>query len=153
MEGRTQPNRTCMFSFGFVVNGSLPWLGASPDFLVEDNSETTTIGLGEVKCPYAKRELTIQECCEDPNFFLSDASGEIKLKQKHAYYFQVQGTMATLKLQWCDFVVFTSKDLHVERIYYDQTLWETVMIPELINFYFQHVLPCLGKQTKNAGNT
>ncbi len=49
--------------------------------------------------------------------------------------------MATLKLQWCDFVVFTSKDLHVERIYFDKTLWENVMVPELTRFYFQYVLP------------
>ena len=36
---------------GFVVHGTLPWLGASPDFLVKDASEAEKIGLGEVKMP------------------------------------------------------------------------------------------------------
>ena len=99
------------------------------------------------KCPYDKRELTIEESCEDPNFFLSNIDGKIKLKQKHVHYFQVQETMATLNFQWCDFVVLTSKDLHVERIYFDKTLWETVMMPELTDFYFKFMLPILRKET------
>ena len=53
--------------------------------------------------------------------------------------------MATLNLQWCDFVVFTNEDLHVQRIYFDNVLWENVMVPELTTFYFQYVLPDLKK--------
>jgi hypothetical protein len=139
-EEQNQTVNVCSFC-GFIINATFPWLGASPDFLTRDLKEDCNIGLGEVKCPYSKREMTIQECCEDPHFFLSNANGEIKLKQKHVYFYQVQGAMATLKLQWFDFVVFTSKDLHVERIYFDKTLWENVMLPELTRFYFQYVLP------------
>ncbi len=31
--------------------------------------------------------------------------------------------MATLQLTWSDFVVFTNKDLHVERIYFNHDLY------------------------------
>ena len=54
---KDEQNQTVHVCFvcGFVVHGTLPWLGASPDFLVKDASEAVKIGLGEVKCPYDKR--------------------------------------------------------------------------------------------------
>ena len=58
-------------SCGFVVDQTSPWLGASPDFLIHDSTESTTIGLGEIKCPYSRRNETIDEACEDKTFFLA----------------------------------------------------------------------------------
>ena len=49
--------------------------------------------------------------------------------------------MASLHLQWADFVVHTKKDLHVEQVYFDNDLWEKAMVPELTSFYFEYVLP------------
>jgi hypothetical protein len=47
---------------GFIVNPNFPWLGASPDFLINDsNEQASSLGLGEVKCPYSKRGSTIKE--------------------------------------------------------------------------------------------
>ena len=145
-EEHNQEVDLCSFC-GFVVNGMFPWLGASPDFLVHDKHEVSSqFGLGEVKCPFSKKDQTIKESCTDPKFCLADIDGEISLKKNHVYFYQVQGAMATLKLQWCDFVVFTNKDLHIERIYFDNILWETVMVPELTAFYFKYVSPCLNKE-------
>jgi hypothetical protein len=39
---------------GFVINPVFPWLGASPDFLIEDTKETSKYGIGEIKCPFSK---------------------------------------------------------------------------------------------------
>ena len=129
-------------SCGLIVNCSFPWLGASPDFLIHDMQEQASpLGLGEVKCPFSKKDNTIAEACEDPNFFLGILNGKVSLKRKHAYYYQIQGSMATLHLQWADFVVYTKKDLHVERVYFDNDLWEKIMVPELTSFYFEYVLP------------
>ncbi len=75
--------------------------------------------------------------------------GEISLKKIHVYFCQVEVAMATLKLQWCDFVALPNKDLHIERIYFENILWETVMVRELTAFYFKYVfvvLPCLNKE-------
>jgi hypothetical protein len=103
-----QAVNVCSFC-GFVVNGMFPWLGASPDFLIHDKHEVSNpFGLGEVKCPYSKRYLTIEEPCKDSQFWLANVNGKISLREKHVYSYQIQGAMATLKLQWCDFVVFTS---------------------------------------------
>ena len=129
---------------GFIVNPSFLWLGASTDFLVSDsNEQTCSLGLGEVKCPFSKRENTIKEACEDHSFFLSATEDKIMLKQNHAYFYQIQGSMATLQLQWCDFVVYTKKDLFIERINFNSSLWEKTMVPELTSFYFEYVLPKL----------
>ena len=129
---------------GFVVNSIFPWLGASPDFVIgESNLQASSLGLGEIKCPFSKRDNTIKEACQDPIFFLTVADDKITLKQNHAYFYQIQGAMATLQLQWCDFVVYTSKDLFVERITFNSSFWEKSLVPELTRFYFEFVLPKL----------
>ena len=128
-------------SCGFVVDQTSPWLGASPYFLIHDSTESTTIGLGEIKCPYSKRNETIDEACEDKTFFLAKVDGKVLLKTNHKYYFQVQGSLGILQLKWSDFVVYTKKDLHVERIFFDNELWEKTMLPELTGFYFEYVFP------------
>ena len=50
-----------------VVLWSVPlpcgWLGASPNFLVSDISAMTKLGVGDVKCPYFKRDMTIKKAC------------------------------------------------------------------------------------------
>ena len=42
--------------------------------------------------------------------------------------------------KWCDFVVSTEKDLHIERIHCDDT-FRNEQIPKLQTFYFQALLP------------
>jgi hypothetical protein len=125
---------------GFVVNTEFPWLGASPDFLVFDHTEKKPFGIGEVKCPFSKKDICIEEACKDKNFFLNIANGKINLKKTHNYYYQIQGCMATLNVSWCYFVVFTNVDLFVERIYFDNDFWQKI-VPELSSFYSEYLLP------------
>ena len=130
-------------SCGLIVNRAYPWLGASPDILISDVQETSPLDIGEIKCTYSKKELSIEDLCKDNDFYLSMINGKAGLKKDHVYYYQLQGTMAALKLQWADFIVYTTKGLHVERIYFNSKLWEQVMVPELTNFYFMYILPLL----------
>jgi hypothetical protein len=120
---------------GFVVDKTSSWLGASPDFLIHDSSEvgepSWALGLGEIKRPYSKWDNTIDEACDDNIFFLSKVDGKVLLKRNHSYY--------TLELKWSDFVVFTKKDFHIERIYFDKELWEKTMLPQLSEFYFEYL--------------
>ena len=133
---------------GFIANPVFPCLDASPDFLVNDVQKTSPFGNGEIKCPFSKKDTCIEQACEDPNFFLGLSNGKVSLKKKHVYYYQLQGLMATLQLQWSDFaVVFTNKDMHVERVYFHNDFWKRTMLPELNSFYFNYVLPCM-----NLGN-
>ena len=42
---------------------------------------------------------------------------------------------------WCDFIVYTSKGVSVERVCYDQVFWENDLFPKLEEFYNKCVAP------------
>ena len=45
---------------------------------------------------------------------------KFQLKRSHPYYCQVQGQMAITERAWCDFVVYTSKGIAIDRITFDK---------------------------------
>ena len=47
---------------GIVIQPNLFWFGASPDGLVTDKSNESTVGLIEIKCPKSKRKSTHVKC-------------------------------------------------------------------------------------------
>ena len=51
---------------------------------------------------------------------------ECRLKRDHEYYAQVQGQMGITGSKWCDFIVYTSKGLYVERIAFDPDYWKNL---------------------------
>jgi hypothetical protein len=71
-----------------------------------------------------QREAAQLKNCSDPNFCLVIKEDKIVLKRNQACYFQIQGSMTTLQLQWCDFVVYRNKDTFIERINVDSSLWD-----------------------------
>ena len=127
---------------GLIVNPKYPWLGCSPDGIVL-SKEGTIEGCIEVKCPYTHRDKKVKEATQDKKFFMVETQHGPNLKRRHQYYFQCQGVMALTELPWIDFIAFTTKDLQVERIVYDEALWQNVMLPKLNSFYFDHILPHL----------
>jgi hypothetical protein len=58
---------------GLVVNAEAPWLVGSPDCFLYDTSEEKQHGIGEVKCPFCKKDLTIEDACSDSTFFMLPA--------------------------------------------------------------------------------
>lgn len=52
------------------------------------------------------------------------------------------GQMAVCKLSYCDFVLYTQKDIYVERVNFSQADWE-LLLEKLKSFYVQYVLPKL----------
>ena len=125
---------------GLVVDKELPYLAASPDGLVRCPDCTPPLGLVEVKCPYKWRETSVSHACTDPTFCCEEKDGQIVLKRKHVYYFQIQGQLGVTKRKWCDFVIWTMKDLHIERIEADEELWMR-MREKLKLFYLRCVVP------------
>ena len=135
---RTLPSHLSLHGVGFFVS-SCGFLGASPDGVVKDNSDS--VRLVEVKCPYKARERNIEEMLDDPSFCCERENGQIRLKRKHDYYFQVQGQMSITGIHQCDFVVWTPLDLFITRIEYDPLFWSTQCYQKLKSFYFNFVLP------------
>lgn len=68
---------------GFAIPHALPWIGVSPDGIVEDTEGNK--GLLEIKCPCS-----------------SESYGGVP----EYYQAQIQGLMGVLNLPWCDFVVY-----------------------------------------------
>ena len=138
-----------VFDAGLVVYPSFSYLGASPDGKVYDPTEKDPFGLLEIKNPYTWRNLLMEEACKDPNFCLHMVNGKPKLKEhdKSGYYDQVQGQLAVTGLPWCDFVVHLSgsRNINVERIYFNQRHWDENLFPKLKKFNFDHALPFLAK--------
>ncbi|XP_065068608.1 uncharacterized protein LOC135693945 [Rhopilema esculentum] len=127
---------------GLVVNPMWPWLGCSPDGLIVVSGKP--IGALEVKCPYSKRNMLLTEAIkDDTNFFLIETGGKLLLKKTHGYYFQCQGVLNLLNLDWINFFVYTSIDFHVERIERDESLWSSKMLPTLTSFFTEFILPKL----------
>ena len=42
---------------------------------------------------------------------------------------------------WCDFVIYTSKGILIQRIDFDEKCWKDKLLPKLINFYDNCVAP------------
>lgn len=103
---------------GFVIHPDAPWLGSSPDGLIYDPTESTPFGLLEVKCPNVKSYV---DCS-----YLKLKGGNPKLKEQHAYFWQVQGQLLVTGLDWCDFVVFAEEEMLIQRIYKDSATANTI---------------------------
>ena len=122
---------------GFYI-GEQSYLGASPDGVLEMSEGLKVL---EIKCPYSVKDITVEEACTKREFYCTLEDGQLCLNQTHAYYYQVQGTMAITGARECDFVVWTPKSMKVQTIFYDAFLWENTMFPQLQNFYHQYMLP------------
>lgn len=108
-------------------------LGASPDGLVG------TCSLLEVKCPYRERNLTLEEAVLNKDFCLQREGGIYSLKQDHVYWHQVQGQLHISGRTTCHFVVWTTKDVVIIPIPYDDSWKDNIQALE--TFYQVHMLP------------
>ncbi|XP_020898142.1 uncharacterized protein LOC110236926 [Exaiptasia diaphana] len=137
-----------VFDAGITVSPSTPYLAASPDGKIFDPSGSSKYGLLEIKCPFSKKDETLEQAAADPNFYLKlNEDGNFYLKSEHrsGYFAQVQGQLALTGLEWCDFCVYLSQsnEMCVDRIYFDQDYWSQELFPKLKEFYMKHALPFL----------
>ena len=101
---------------GFIVHMEKSWLGASPDAWVIDPSVLDSKGIAEFKCPYREAGMLLEDACKEPEFCCTMVDGNLCLKRNHTYYHQVQLQLyvASDCSHWCDFCVYTVKDVGVE---------------------------------------
>ena len=103
---RVMPHSELVMS-GFVVHPEIPWLGCSPDVLVD------AICLGEVKCPFSQQLYD-----GVPPYYMA----------------QMQGQMEITNRDFCDFIVWTPEQMSVERISRDRQYWQW-MYEKLAEFW------------------
>ncbi len=130
----------CVQPSGLIIHPEHHWLAVSPDGLVSDPASPDPAGIVEFKNPYKQRDMAVRDAAKSKEFCLTVSGDCLRLKRTHQYYYQVQATMFCAKRKWCDFVVRTTVDLHVERIAWDPQFWMSVL-PRLHDFYFTAILP------------
>ena len=112
----------------------------TPDARVVDFGCVDYFGIAEVKCPYTKYHVTPLDACTDAKFFMEQIGAcKCKLKEDHQYYAQVQGQMAVTGARLCDFIVFTSKGIYVQRLLFDSVFWAELE-QKLFSYYFEHFI-------------
>jgi len=122
---------------GFHIHPDYNYLGATPDGFV--SCSCCGSGIFEIKCPFSKRNSSIAEAVNDKKFYLQNKNGEIALSKDHAYYFQVQAQLFVTNKAYCDFICYTGRELHMERIRQDDTILNCM--DRIVNFYLIGVLP------------
>ena len=140
-------------SSGVIINPLWCYLGASPDGAVYDPANSNEpFGFLEIKCPYSTKNRTPAEACNHSGFCCQlTNTGELKLKETHQYYAQIEGQMAIGERPWCDFVVFTLKGINVQRIRFDTVYWTSKLLPKLTLFYDNCVAPELVSPVHSLG--
>ena len=131
----------------WLCSGS-PQLACSPDALVRDPSlgEESKYGLAEIKCPFilkdhdVKNYKTVLSRKQLVSFCLEEGPNGPQLKKTHPFYTQVQMQMGVMGLNWCDFVVWGEKGYIVDRVIFDQCLWQEIK-HKLLRFHHTKICP------------
>ena len=123
---------------GLFVSPTHPFLAATPDTLY---SQDTVV---EVKCPVTSLDKPITSLTVP--YLVADGDN-LKLKENHNYYYQVQGQMFCSGRSRCLFAVYasTAKDIKVIRIARDDT-FIAAMVEKLQKFYDEHFRSAVLKQ-------
>lgn len=126
---------------GLFVSTVNPWLAASPDGSVHDpGNGNHPQGIIEIKNPYSVRDKSLTEAYTSSGFCLERKNNVYKLKVRHDYFFQIQCQLYCTDRNWCDFIVRTNKDIHIERVYRDKVWWEQQLDKARV-FFFTALLP------------
>ena len=129
---------------GLLVSKEKPYLGASFDRIVTFKDTEEKWGM-EIKSPFSKAGMTVEEACKTKNFFLEKlGDGTVRLKRNHDYYLQIQGQLycSDLDLQGIILTVYFGEDkpLFLENIYSDNT-WSSDCLPKIDFFYRRALFP------------
>ncbi|XP_070389189.1 uncharacterized protein [Dermacentor albipictus] len=121
---------------GLHISIERPFLAATPDGLVHCNC--CGDGLLEIKCPYSAKDALICEIPERQRSYLVVDGNDAKLLRNHHYFKQVMMQMFVCKRNYCDFVVWTQKDIFIERVMFDKEFCNEIV--DKCALYFERVL-------------
>jgi len=133
---------------GLFVEVGSGVLAATPDRLASIDGEELVL---EVKCLSASRSLTplaaVTEREKDSGFGFFIKDGNIALKKKHKFFYQVQMQMALTGITTNYVIIFTSSEFEVAivKVEFDEHFWKDLK-EQLLVFHSQHVLPALVQQ-------
>ena len=135
-----------IYQAGFIIPLKKPFLGASPDGIIWCECCDIT-GCLEVKCPYRLKDCSLAEFANLKDSCLVKNDNIYSLDRNHAYYYQVQLQMFCTNTTFCDFVIWSKKDIFMQRIKIDKDFLDKnlqlaekfhtkVIIPELLSKFY-----------------
>ncbi|KAK5648395.1 hypothetical protein RI129_003287 [Pyrocoelia pectoralis] len=115
---------------GLFIDKENCFLGASPDGIIDPHH------IIEIKCSWSIRDLSPQQAVNEKKikYLKIDQNGDVRLKQNHYYYFQVQGQLPITGANYCYFVVWTPSGLIVDKIEKNISFWEN-NVPKLKDLF------------------
>lgn len=120
---------------GLFISPEYPHLGASPDLIL--NCKCCGQYVVEIKCPESIKTTTPSS--QNLNYLESDGS-ITKLKERHGYYFQIQGQMGITKINKAIFFVYTHHGYIIQKIDFDFELWKQMLI-KFNYFWSKYIAP------------
>nr|CAI5819622.1 unnamed protein product [Callosobruchus analis] len=119
---------------GLCLSPEYHQFGASPDGMV--TCQCCGTGCVEVKCPYLLKELSLVEFAQQKTSCLGKTENEeFYLKQD-----QVQMQMAILGTTFCDFMIWSSREFFLQRVFFDEDFGRSESAKAL-QFHQMVVLP------------
>lgn len=124
---------------GLIIHIAKPWICASPDGLILNNGEITSVL--EIKCPSScKYKPIIDPVTGIPNLsYLKLQNKEIFLKSSHVYYTQIQILLYCTGLSDCNLYIFNNIQPLLLIIKRDTSFLNS-LIPKLDLFFFKFYL-------------
>ena len=119
---------------GLFIDKEYSFLGASPDLVI--SCACCGKGICEIKAPESIKDQT--PSMKNYKHLVKSDSGLSTLSKTSEYYTQIQGQMAIVGVDYCDFFVYTAKGHHIERICFDTLFWKRVQ-SNLIQFWMEYL--------------
>ena len=136
---------------GFQISKKKHFLGASVDDIRSCKcSPNCGIVVVEYKCPWVHKNSDPKEA-----FISKQIGGKLdgnsySLEKSSKYYFQVQMQLFVVGAKVCDFVVWTTKGIHIIAITFDPLFMKSVT-SKLETFWMTQVFPLLLENQVNSG--
>lgn len=129
---------------GLIINPQYPHLGASPDGFIK--CHCCGSGVLEVKCPFSCKDRSFLDAIGEKNFCMERSEDDgFVLKKKHAYFYQVQLQMKLCDVNFCDFIMWRSDELVVNRIERDDHFLKEAIDKATVFFKYGILPELVGK--------
>ena len=96
-------------------------MGASPDG--KASCDCCGEVLIEIKCPFCKRDSMIDNSID----CIISENNNLQLNRSHQYYYQIQCQLLVSGKEYCDCIVWTEKDMFVERLSINTSLCDDII--------------------------
>lgn len=122
---------------GLFIDMEHCFLGATPDGLCNE-------GLVEVKCPSSVFGIDPDSAIQGKKLKCFKLNGsQVEMNQNHDWYYQVQGQLHIARKKVCLFAVWTGPDFPLKVVWVtkDDVFWQEKMLPKLVRFYNDCLIP------------